>query len=160
MKRCQNFLQLLLPETSSTVFHFLQIPRRDSAAHFSNVSIALTYLTNHSPYRSLLICELWFSMPGLIPRNNFVPCYDLNVRMLFTFYKLQTEIISYWAIFPFRVPFCSCSAIRHRNWLASFCVWDLALSTRRSSYYLMPLISLVSMNRQKDRNKIQQLHQF
>lgn len=149
MKRCQNFLQLLLPETSSTVFlswqDFLQIPRRDSAARFSNVSIALTYLTNHSPYRSLLICELWFSMPGLIPCNNFVPCYDLNVRMLFTFYKLQTEIISYWAIFPFRVPFCSCSAIRHRNWLASFCVWDLAQILLSLALEEVPIISCLSL---------------
>lgn len=111
LRRCQALLQLLLPETSATEFpswqDFLQIPRWDSAACFSNVDIALTCLANHSPHSSLMIGELWFSMPCLIPCRIFVPCYDLNVRMLSTFYKLQTEIMCYWTapFFPSRSHF-------------------------------------------------------
>lgn len=92
LRRCQTFLRLLLPETSSTEFpswqDFLQIPRWDTAAPFSNVGIALTYLANHSPcifVNSDLACLAWLLVAFLFPvMTSMSGCYLPSISFRLT----------------------------------------------------------------------------
>lgn len=53
--------------------------------------------TTHRAHSQFLDSDLMcLATASLISCSIFVPYYDLDIRMLFTFYKLQTEIVSYW----------------------------------------------------------------